>query len=41
MKTVISIVLVLIFSACSSVQETYKPLYQAEPERKNIELDKR
>jgi len=41
MKTIILTVLVLIVSGCAPIQETYKPLYQAEPEKETIEVNKK
>lgn len=41
MKTVILAVLVLMISGCAPIQETYKPLYQAEPVKEPIEADKK
>lgn len=41
MKTVILTVLVLMISGCAPIQETYKPLYQAEPVKESVEVDKK
>lgn len=41
MKTVILTVLVLMISGCAPIQETYKPLYQAEPVKESVEADKK
>jgi uncharacterized protein YceK len=41
MKTVILGMLALTIAGCSSIQSTYKPLYQAVPEKEAIKVKKR
>ncbi len=38
MRLLLVVLLLAIVSGCSSVQETYKPLYQVKPEIKVIEV---
>ena len=38
MKLVLVTILLIIISGCTSIQETYKPLYQVKPKIKIIEV---
>ena len=37
LKTILLLLSLLIAAGCSSVEESYKPLYQAKPEKNAIE----
>lgn len=37
MKITLTILALIVLAGCASVQETYKPLYQAVPEKQEIQ----
>ncbi len=40
-KFIVLTTLIMCFTGCSSIQETYKPLYQVKPEKTALKVEKK